>query len=67
VDKGTAVAVLAKQKPFAGRAILFGGDDTTDLDVFGYCRNWVERVFPSARNFPAPIMFSNLHWRYGGG
>ncbi len=34
VDKGTAVAVLAKQKPFAGRAILFGGDDTTDLDVF---------------------------------
>jgi trehalose-6-phosphatase len=34
--KGTAVASLAKQKPFAGRAILFGGDDTTRLDVFRY-------------------------------
>jgi trehalose 6-phosphate phosphatase len=34
VDKGTAVALLAKQKPFLGRTILFGGDDTTDLDVF---------------------------------
>lgn len=34
VDKGTAVARLAKQKPFKGRTILFGGDDTTDLDVF---------------------------------
>lgn len=34
VDKGTAVAKLAKQKPFKGRTILFGGDDTTDLDVF---------------------------------
>jgi hypothetical protein len=29
-----AFATLAQQKPFAGRAILFGGDDTTDLDVF---------------------------------
>ncbi len=34
VDKGTAVAALARQKPFAGRSVLFGGDDTTDLDVF---------------------------------
>ena len=34
VDKGTAVAALARQMPFAGRAILFGGDDATDLDVF---------------------------------
>jgi len=34
VDKGTAVALLAKQKPFLGRTILFGGDDITDLDVF---------------------------------
>jgi len=34
VDKGTAVASLARQKPFAGRTILFGGDDTTDEDVF---------------------------------
>jgi trehalose 6-phosphate phosphatase len=34
VDKGTAVALLAKQKPFLGRSILFGGDDVTDQDVF---------------------------------
>jgi trehalose 6-phosphate phosphatase len=34
VDKGTAVTKLARQKPFKGRTILFGGDDTTDLDVF---------------------------------
>jgi len=34
VDKGAAVTALAKQKPFAGRDILFGGDDTTDMDVF---------------------------------
>jgi trehalose 6-phosphate phosphatase len=34
VDKGTAVAALAKQKPFRGRDILFGGDDTTDMDGF---------------------------------
>jgi trehalose 6-phosphate phosphatase len=34
IDKGTAVRALARQRPFAGRAILFGGDDTTDLDVF---------------------------------
>ena len=34
VDKGVGVRTLAKQKPFAGRKPLFGGDDTTDLDVF---------------------------------
>jgi trehalose 6-phosphate phosphatase len=34
VDKGSAVTELARQKPFLGRVVLFGGDDTTDLDVF---------------------------------
>jgi trehalose 6-phosphate phosphatase len=34
VDKGSAVTSLARQHPFAGRTILFGGDDATDEDVF---------------------------------
>ena len=34
IDKGSAVLKLAKQKPFKGRALLFGGDDTTDINVF---------------------------------
>ena len=34
VDKGSAVAALVRQAPFAGRTILFGGDDATDEDVF---------------------------------
>lgn len=34
IDKGSAVTTLTRQKPFAGRKVLFGGDDTTDLDVF---------------------------------
>jgi len=38
VNKGTAVAALARQTPFTGRSILFGGDDATDLDVFRILR-----------------------------
>ncbi len=34
MDKGSAVARLAKEKPFVGRSVIFGGDDTTDMDVF---------------------------------
>ncbi len=34
VDKGSAVTALLRQKPFAGRTVLFGGDDATDEDVF---------------------------------
>jgi len=34
IDKGVGVRALAAQKPFRGRRPLFGGDDTTDLDVF---------------------------------
>lgn len=33
-DKGSAVRALVRQAPFAGRRVLFGGDDTTDIDVF---------------------------------
>lgn len=52
VDKGTAVLELAKQKPFAGRAILFGGDDTTDLDVFRILPRLGGRGFSVGRHFP---------------
>jgi trehalose 6-phosphate phosphatase len=52
VDKGTAVAALAKQKPFAGRSILFGGDDATDLDVFRILLDLGGRGFSVGRHFP---------------
>jgi trehalose 6-phosphate phosphatase len=62
VDKGTAVAELAKQKPFLGRTILFGGDDTTDLDVFrvlpqlGGTGFSVGQLFPGADHvFESPL------------
>jgi trehalose 6-phosphate phosphatase len=34
LDKGSAVRRLVRRAPFAGRRVLFGGDDTTDADVF---------------------------------
>jgi len=52
VDKGTAVAALAKQRPFAGRAILFGGDDTTDADVFRILPRLGGRGFSVGKHFP---------------
>lgn len=52
VDKGTAVMALARQKPFAGRAILFGGDDVTDLDVFRVLPGLGGRGFSVGRHFP---------------
>jgi trehalose 6-phosphate phosphatase len=52
VDKGTAVLELARQKPFTGRAVLFGGDDTTDLDVFRILPRLNGRGFSVGRPFP---------------
>jgi trehalose 6-phosphate phosphatase len=52
VDKGTAVVTLAKQKPFAGRTILFGGDDTTDLDVFRMLPRLGGQGFSVGRSYP---------------
>ena len=52
VDKGTAVALLAKQKPFLGRTILFGGDDTTDLDVFRILPQLGGSGFSVGQQFP---------------
>jgi trehalose 6-phosphate phosphatase len=51
VDKGTAVVRLARQQPFAGRTILFGGDDTTDLDVFRVLPRLGGRGFSVGRHF----------------
>jgi trehalose 6-phosphate phosphatase len=34
VDKGVGVRTLMRQIPFRARAPIFGGDDTTDMDVF---------------------------------
>jgi trehalose 6-phosphate phosphatase len=62
VDKGTAVTALAKQKPFAGRAILFGGDDATDLDVFRILPDLGGRGFSVGRSFPgAEHVFESPH------
>ena len=52
IDKGTAVTKLARQAPFAGRAILFGGDDTTDMDVFKILPRLGGRGFSVGRRFP---------------
>ncbi len=52
IDKGTAVLKLARQRPFAGRTILFGGDDTTDLDVFRILPKLGGRGFSVGRRFP---------------
>ena len=52
IDKGAAVLRLVRQRPFAGRAILFGGDDTTDLDVFRVLPQLGGRGFSVGRRFP---------------
>jgi trehalose 6-phosphate phosphatase len=52
VDKGTAVMRLVRRRPFAGRAILFGGDDTTDLDVFRVLPRLGGRGFSVGRRLP---------------
>ena len=62
VDKGTAVAALARQTPFAGRAILFGGDDATDLDVFRVLPDLGGQGFSVGRRFPgAEHVFESPH------
>jgi trehalose 6-phosphate phosphatase len=34
LDKGVGVRALLREPPFMGRVPVFGGDDTTDMDVF---------------------------------
>lgn len=52
VDKGSAVESLVRQKPFAGRTIVFGGDDTTDEDVFRILPRLGGHGFSVGRKFP---------------
>lgn len=52
IDKGSAVLKLARQKPFKGRTVLFGGDDTTDLDVFRILPRLGGRGFSVGQRFP---------------
>jgi trehalose 6-phosphate phosphatase len=51
IDKGSAVLKLARQKPFKGRAVLFGGDDTTDIDVFRILPKLGGRGFSVGKRF----------------
>jgi trehalose 6-phosphate phosphatase len=51
IDKGSAVLKLARQKPFKGRAVLFGGDDTTDIDVFRILPRLGGRGFSVGKRF----------------
>jgi trehalose 6-phosphate phosphatase len=60
VDKGSAVMRLARQQPFAGRTVLFGGDDTTDMDVFRILPRLGGRGFSVGQHFPgAEHVFSS--------
>jgi trehalose 6-phosphate phosphatase len=52
VDKGSAVAALVRQEPFAGRTILFGGDDATDEDVFRILPRLGGHGFSVGKKFP---------------
>jgi trehalose 6-phosphate phosphatase len=60
MDKGSAVLRLARQTPFRGRRLLFGGDDTTDADVFRILPQIGGRGFSVGRDFPgAEHLFEN--------
>jgi len=52
IDKGVGVRALMQQKPFRGRRLLFGGDDTTDLDVFQILPEIGGSGFSVGKSFP---------------
>ena len=52
IDKGVGVRTLAAQPAFRGRRILFGGDDTTDMDVFAMLPEIGGSGFSVGRHFP---------------
>jgi trehalose 6-phosphate phosphatase len=51
VDKGVGVRALLRAAPFRGRIPLFGGDDTTDMDVFHILPELGGRGFSVGRSF----------------
>jgi trehalose 6-phosphate phosphatase len=52
IDKGVGLSTLIGQQPFAGRPVLFGGDDTTDLDVFRILPGIGGHGFSVGKHFP---------------
>ena len=52
IDKGVGVRALMRQKPFRGRRLLFGGDDTTDQDVFHILPEIGGTGFSVGKSFP---------------
>ncbi len=62
IDKGVGLRALMAQPPFAGRPVIFGGDDVTDMDVFrilpqiGGTGFSVGKAYPGAEYiFPSPL------------
>ena len=51
VDKGVGLRALMRQPPFRDRMPIFGGDDTTDLDVFQILPELGGRGFSVGRAF----------------
>ena len=62
VDKGAGVRALMQLAPFRGRAPVFGGDDTTDADVFHILPELGGNGFSVGRSFEGVAYeFSSPH------
>jgi trehalose 6-phosphate phosphatase len=62
IDKGVGLRALLEQKPFRGRHALFGGDDTTDLDVFRMLPEIGGTGFSVGKHFPGVAhVFASPH------
>jgi trehalose 6-phosphate phosphatase len=59
VDKGVGLRALMRQPPFLGRMPVFGGDDTTDTDVF--------HILPelSGHGFSVGRAFDGVDYEFG--
>ncbi len=62
IDKGVGVRALMQQAPFRDRAPVFGGDDTTDMDVFHILPELGGHGFSVGRSFDGvDYEFSSPH------